>query len=71
MRPGQDIALRDIVRVVFDDGERAVGRVVAMFESQQRPPRVTVETPRGDWVGLAAQAVVIRTDETNRLWRDG
>jgi hypothetical protein len=71
VRAGQDIALRDIVRVVFDDGERAIGKVVALYEADPKPLRATVETPRGDWSGLAAQVVVVRTDETNRMWRDG
>ena len=68
---GQDLALRDIVRVAFPDGSRAVGRVIALFEAPGRPPRATVDTPRGEWSGLAREAVMLRHDETNRRWRDG
>ena len=69
--PGIDIALRDIVRVEFADGGSAVGRVIAMGQFPGRPATVTVETPRGDWSGPAREARVLRTDERNRLWRDG
>jgi hypothetical protein len=68
---GLDIALRDIVRVTFADGGRSVGRVIALLEVPNQPTRASVDTPRGEWRGLAREVVVVRRDETNRLWRDG
>lgn len=68
---GVDIALRDIVRVEYPDGSRAIGRVVAMYEAWGEPVRVVVEIPGGEWRGLARDVIRVRMDETNRLWRDG
>ena len=68
---GQDVALRDIVRVTFPDGGRAVGRVISLFEAPRKLARVVADTPRGGWHGLAREVVMVRHDETNRLWRDG
>lgn len=68
---GLDIALRDIVRVPLPDGTHAIGRVIALFESPGKLVRVTVDTPGGDWSGLARDVAVVRMDETNKRWRDG
>lgn len=68
---GLDIALRDIVRVPLPDGTHALGRVIALFEAPGKLVQVTVETPGGDWGGLARDVTVVRLDETNKLWRDG
>jgi hypothetical protein len=70
-RIGQDIALRDIARVVMPDGSRAVGRVIALSEVSGQAPRAVVDTPAGVWRGPARDVAVIRWDEVNRSWRDG
>lgn len=63
-----ELSLRDIVRVPG----RGIGRTVAIMEAGSINPMTTVELVDGQlWTGPAWVVEVVRSDNTNLLYRDG